>query len=192
MPLIQKRNYLKNQVSLALGIEKGSLIDFETTGLLKDKEHEIVGFGYIVANRLIILGRRSKEKGPYYSEIRRVIKKLPKPFYAYNVGFERGILGIELGISSETSRFIDLQTPWRSEADAKGLKWPKLDELIPEQEEHFEGIRIGGKDIPGLWKAYLSSDSENLLRMIMQHNLADLLRETILLLLHPEIAREEK
>ena len=187
MPLTQTSNHIKNQVSLALAIEKGSLMDFETTGLLKDKEHEIICFGYITRNELIILGRKIKEKEPFYSEIRGVIRKLPKPFYAYNVGFEKGIIEVELRINLKPNNFIDLQTPWRSRAGAKGLKWPRLDDLISESGEHLEGIQIGGKDIPGLWKAFLSGGSENLLKLIMQHNLSDLLRETMLLLLHPEL-----
>jgi hypothetical protein len=74
MPLVETKNHIKDQVVLALGIEKGSLIDLETSGLLKDPEHEIICFGYIASNKLVILMRKTKEKEPFYNEIRKIIK----------------------------------------------------------------------------------------------------------------------
>jgi len=187
MVLQETKNHIKNQVVLAVGIEKGSLIDFETTGLLKDKEHEIVCFGYVTSNKLVIIGRKTSDKRPFYEEITKIIKELPKPFYAYNANFEHEIMKHELGIQLKPSEVIDLQKPWKEKADQSGLKWPKLDELISEPENYFGEAVIHGKDCPGLWKGYISTGNENLLKMIMQHNLSDLLREFILLLLHPEL-----
>ena len=62
MPLQETKNHIKNQVTLALGIEKGSLIDFETTGLSKDDEHEIVSIGFITENKIDALKKLSTDK----------------------------------------------------------------------------------------------------------------------------------
>jgi uncharacterized protein YprB with RNaseH-like and TPR domain len=188
MSLIRSKNHLKEEMTLALGVERGTLIDIETTGLPKDKEHDIVSFGYITSNKLVVIGRRSKEKAPYYRELRELIRRLPKPLYAYNaLSFERLIIEGELGLQLPLNSWVDLMVPWRIKADTRGLKWPALDELISEPEKYFGEEQIRGKDCPGLWKAYLSTGSERMIELIMQHNLSDLLRETILLLLHPEL-----
>ena len=187
MPLVETKNHIKDQVVLALGIEKGSLIDLETSGLLKDPEHEIICFGYIASNKLVILMRKTKEKEPFYNEVRKIIKELPKPFYAFNARFEKEIIESELSLRFKSEDFVDLQQPYKTKANSLGLKWPGLDELVSEPEKYFGEGRVSGKDCPGLWKGYLATSNENLLKMIMKHNLSDLLREAILLLLHPEL-----
>jgi len=188
MAFVETKNHIRSQVMLIVGIERGSLIDFETTGVpFKDKEHEITSFGYITSNKLVIITRRIKEKAPFYSEIKEIIKKLPKPFYAYNARFESDVMKKELNLSFKEEDFVDLALPWKAKAEEVRLKWPKLDELISEPEKYFGDIQVSGKDCPGLWKGYLATGNENLLKMIAQHNLSDLLREAILLLLHPQL-----
>jgi len=177
------RNHIKMSTSLALKIEDGSLIDFETTGVpRRDKEHEVITLGYLVDNKLVIIQRRTKGKKPFYREIIPILQKLPRPFYSYNSKFEKDIMNIELGIKVTDEDFIDLMKPWKEKANKKGLKWPKLDELITEPEEYFGEYKISGKDVPGLWKAFLAGASESLLNMIMEHCLSDILREMILLI----------
>ena len=184
----QTKNHIKEEITLAIGVERGSLIDIETTGLPRDREHEVVSFGHITSNKLVIMCRRCKEKTPYYRELRETIRHLPKPFYAYNaLYFEKPIMEEELGLQLPLDSWIDLMGPWRNKAGTLGLKWPKLEELISEPEKYFGEEQIRGKDCPGLWKAYLSTGNDKMLELIMQHNLSDLLRETILLLLHPEL-----
>ena len=117
---------------LMLGIPRGTLIDLETTGL--DVEHdEIVLFGYIQGSRLEIICRSSKEEAPFVAQLAALVATLPKPFYAYNLSFEKGFLrakGIEID-------GIDLFQPWKEKAEALCLKWPKLDELFSHAEHYF-------------------------------------------------------
>jgi uncharacterized protein YprB with RNaseH-like and TPR domain len=171
---------------LVMGVEKGTVIDLETTGLPDQKEHEIVCVGYITSNKLIILCRRSEDKKPFYTELKRLVKRLPKPFYAYNAQFERTIIEKELGLAFPLNSFVDLMKPWKVKAVLHGLKWPRLSELISEPQQYFEDRVVSGGDVPKLWKNYLRTGSQKNLTLIMQHNLSDLLREAILLLLHPE------
>jgi uncharacterized protein YprB with RNaseH-like and TPR domain len=188
MPFVETKNHIKNQVMLALSIEKGTLIDLETSGIPgKDLEHEITCLGYITSNNLVILVRKSQNKELFYREIRPIVKKLPKPFYGFKVDFEKKVIERELEIILKEDELIDLQQPYKIKANSLGLKWPKLDELISEPEKYFGDMQVRGKDCPGLWKGYLATGNENLLKMIMQHNLSDLLRETMLMLLHPEL-----
>ena len=179
-------------MTLALGVEKGTLLDLETSGLPQDREHEIVNVGYITSNKLVIFCRRCRSKTPYYSEIRRLIQHLPEPFYAFNAPFDEAIIREELGLVFPRSSFINLMKPWRIKAELTGLKWPSLSDLISEPEKYFAEPMIRGKDVPGLWKRYLSTGSEKMLELIMQHSLSDLLREATLLLLHPELYEKSK
>jgi uncharacterized protein YprB with RNaseH-like and TPR domain len=190
MAMVETKNHIKDQIVLALGIEKGSLIDLETSGLPKDPEHEITCFGYITSNKLVILMRKTKEKEPFYNEIRKIVKGLTRPFYAFNARFDKEIIESELGLRFKSEDFVDLQQPYKIKANSLNLKWPRLDELISEPEKYFGEAQVSGKDCPGLWKGYLATGNENLLKMIMRHNLSDLLREAILLLLHPELYKK--
>lgn len=167
--------------SLQLGMKKGSLIDFETTGRPGvDKEHEVVTLGYMEGNTVIIKQRTIEDKGQFYHEIRGTLWELPRPYHAYNAGFERGIMEAELGISTGPQDFVDIMEPWKAWAESLGFKWPSLDELISEPYTYFNGQRISGKDVPGLWKTYLSSRDGKIPKAISDHCLSDISREAIL------------
>lgn len=180
--LTETDNHIRTTMTLALSVQNGSLIDFETTGIpYRDSDMEIVTLGYFNQNQVVIIQRKTTDKKLFYDEIQTIIRDLPKPFYSYNTRFESDVISSELGIKLGSNDFIDLMDRWKKKADGQGLKWPKLDELISEPEDYFQETKIGGKDIPGLWKAFLSGGTETLLKLIMQHCLSDLLRETILL-----------
>lgn len=179
----ETRNHIKSTMTLALAVEKGSLIDFETTGRPRiDSEHEVITLGYFQGHELVVIQRKTEEKGQFYQEVKGTLERLPRPFYAYNADFETSVMQDELGMKVAKTDFVDIMHPWKVKADRFGLKWPKLDELISEPEDYFKDNKISGKDVPGLWKAYLAGGTETLPRMIMEHSLSDLLRETILLI----------
>ncbi|GAH88327.1 unnamed protein product, partial [marine sediment metagenome] len=76
---------------LMVSIPQGSLVDIETTGL--DRIHDgIVVFGYVQGSRLEIICRTSKDEKPFIAQIAELIPKLLKPFYAYNLSFEKNSL----------------------------------------------------------------------------------------------------
>ena len=179
---MSEQSLLTATIDMALGVNVGSLVDFETTGVPgKHPEHEVVTLGYIVRDKLRIVQRKSREKESFYGEIRKIVHDLPRPIYAYNTDFEKSIINIELGIAAKDSEFIDLMKPWREKASKSGIKWPKLEELISEPEDYFRERKISGKDVPILWKEYLETDSDILLHRIMSHCLSDMLREIVLL-----------
>lgn len=169
---------------LLVSIPQGSLIDIETTGL--DRIHdEIVVFGYVQGSRLEIICRTSKDEEPFITQIAGLIPKLPKPFYAYNLSFEKEFLKAR-GMNIEG---IDLFQPWREKAEKLGLKWPKLDELFTHAEHYFSEPVISGKDVPLLWENFLKTGDRDYLQQIIRHNESDLLRELYLLVYYRESYR---
>lgn len=168
--------------SLPLAIQKGTLIDFETTGIPhKTASHEIVTLGYCCKNKLVVLQRTTKEKEPFYTELKHLLSELPKPFYAYNACFEKEIMQIELNLKVSDADFIDIMHPYREKAAKLCMKWPRLDELISEPEDYFNEGKISGKDVPALWNKYLTSGNVILLEKIMLHCFSDVLRELVLI-----------
>ena len=161
---------------LMLGIPQGTLIDLETTGLDMGQD-EIVLFGYIQGSRLEIICRSSKEEAPFIAQLTELVPTLPRPFYAYNLSFEKGFLQAK-GIDIEG---VDLFQPWKEKAEALYLKWPKLDELFSHAEHYFNEPVISGKDVPFLWQRFLHTENDNYLQQIIKHNESDLLRELYLL-----------
>ncbi len=164
-----------------LGIPRGTLIDLETTGLDMERD-EIVLLGYIQGSCLEIICRSSEDEAPFILQIAELIPRLPRPFYAYNLPFEKGFLRAK-GIDIEG---VDLFQPWKAKAEALCLKWPKLDELFSHAERYFNEPVISGKDIPGLWRKFLSTKDDAYLQQIIKHNESDLLRELYLLVYYRE------
>jgi len=180
--LRETKSYIKLSLNFIVSLEKGSLIDFETIGIpRKDKEYEIVTLGYFYKNKAVVIQRKAKDKERFYRELRKEIKKLKKPFYSYNSKFEKDVMELELKIKTKEEDFFDLMYPWRNLAEEIGTKWPKLEEIMNEWKSYMGEEEITGKDVPGIWKAYVSGGSENLLKMIMNHCLNDVLREILLL-----------
>ena len=175
-------------LTLGLGIPKGSLLDFETTGRpQKDTEHEVIALGYFDGNQIVVVQRRTSEKDLFYRDLVTRIGLLPKPFYSYNASFEQEIMRTELGIKTDGDEITDFMEPWKAKAEGKGVKWPKLDDLISEPSEYFGEQAIHNEDVPKLWKEYLSSGNPWILDSIMSHCLSDVLRELILLIGYPAL-----
>ncbi len=161
---------------LMVSIPRGTLVDIETTGLDSDCD-EIVVFGYVQGNRLEIICRTSREEEPFIAQLAELVPNLPRPFYAYNLSFEKGFLKAK-GMYIEG---IDLFQPWKKKADELSLKWPKLDELFSHAEHYFNEPVVSGKDVPMLWQGFLHTKNKDYLQQIIRHNESDLLRELYLL-----------
>ena len=161
---------------LMVTIPRGTLIDIETTGLDSDYD-EIVVFGYVQGNHLEIICRTSEKEEPFIAQLAELVPKLPKPFYAYNLSFEKGFLKAK-GMNIEG---IDLFQHWKEKAEELYLKWPKLDELFSHAEHYFNEPVISGKDVPLLWERFLHTGDKDYLQQIIRHNESDLLRELYLL-----------
>jgi len=175
-------DHIKTTIQLALAVERGTLIDFETTGIPgRTPTHEVVTLGYIRGNTLEVIQRKSVDPKPFYEELRALLTSLSKPFYSYSSGFEREIMRTELGLDVGEGDLIDIMQPWKEKADDIGIKWPRLDELISEPNDYYLADKVSGKDVPRLWNGYLRTGAELYLTPIMEHCLSDILRETMLM-----------
>ena len=169
---------------LMVSIPQGTLVDIETTGL-NSKYDEIVVFGYVQGSRLEIICRTSEKEKPFVAQIAKLVPRLPRPFYAYNLSFEKEFLKAK-GMHIEG---IDLFRPWKEKAEMLHLKWPKLDELFSHAENYFSEPVISGKDVPLLWEAFLRTGDGDYLQQIVRHNESDLLRELYLLVYYRDSYR---
>lgn len=166
---------------------RGSLIDFETTGIpRRDQSHEIVTLGILQSDTVTICQRASSDRNSFYEHVREVLKGLPRPLYSYNADFEKLVIRAELGLEVQDAEFVDLMAPWKRKAENLGLKWPRLGELVSEPEDYFQAEKVSGKDIPALWKEFIfSPGTEEPLEKIMEHCFSDIIREATLLLRYP-------
>jgi hypothetical protein len=187
----EEEDYIKKTKILALVMQNGTLVDFETTGIPgKTKTCEVVTMGYLSSNKAVIVQRKSRDKRPFYAEIIKTIDGLPKPFFAYNASFERDIMKSELGLPVANRDFVDLMSGWRAKAEDKGTKWPGVSDLMSEPEDYFEELKITGASVPVLWDLYATQGfAVELLELIAGHCLSDILREAVLLLRYPEHAQ---
>jgi len=147
---------------------KGTVIDIETTGLPQEGA-EIITLGAVSGNQLQIL-QRSVEKN-FAARIKRVISRLPRPYYAFNKGFEEAMLGV--GIDGE------LQSE-RYEKKSQAIAVAKL-------HDPFNG---NGFDVIATWRKYKETGDARYLALIMDHNESDLLLETCLLIVRHSKATE--
>ena len=126
-------DFVKTSKTVALAMQNGTLVDFETTGIPgKTRTCEVLTLGYFSENKVVIVQRKSKEKRPFYSEIIKTLGNLPRPFYAYNASFERDIMKTELEIAVTDNDFVDLMHGWRAKAEDAGTKWPGVSDLMSE------------------------------------------------------------
>ena len=85
---------------------QGTIIDIETTGEFRNQyldsrrfmDIQLVIFGFIDRYALqIFCARGTKAINELKMKTEDLIETLPRPFYAFNCGFERGVLFYELG-----------------------------------------------------------------------------------------------
>jgi len=118
---------------------EGTVIDVETVGQFHDqyldsrryKDHQLVIFGFIDSHGLEILCAEGEGAiTELIDEVRKIINGLERPFYAFNSGFERGVLFHNLGMEVDFDR--ELQ---RREREAKARAVRELG--IPNYDDPF-------------------------------------------------------
>jgi uncharacterized protein YprB with RNaseH-like and TPR domain len=171
----------QHSTELFIGIPKGSLLDFETTGI-EPYQSEIITFGFVTEAKLRVIQRTDETEKEFINCISSELKALSQPFYAYNSDFEKKYINYKFNFRPE---FVDLMEPWRKKATNSKIKWPKLGELITEPEEYFGEKIIDGKACPTIWECYRKTKDRKYLDLIMRHNQIDLLRELVLLIHYP-------
>ena len=117
---------------------KGTIIDIETIGYFSNQYPDsrrymfirLVIFGFINSQALHIYCARGMEAiSELNSKTEELIKALPRPFYAFNTEFERGVLFHELG------RQIDFEGELQQNRESKAATRSYLG--IPNYEDPF-------------------------------------------------------
>ena len=108
----------------------GTVIDVETVGEFLDhypdsrryKDHQLVIFGYINRHGLEILCAEGESSiGELIEEIRKIIDGLETPYYAFNSGFERGVLFYNLGMKVDFDRELQRELIRGRESKARAV-----------------------------------------------------------------------
>ena len=176
---------------------EGTIFDVETTGL-SPRTGELITVGYISGSELHVFQRMPNETEKEFREKLGDLSSLPRPFLAYNKKFEERWLGFEID--------EDIMESWRRLAEERrkdGFKVHyNLEELVPTLTGVRFGVEFTSKDVISAWemasnalKKIMSSSEEkevNLaftflglgLRLIIAHNIDDLLRALHLHLLN--------
>jgi len=175
----------------------GTIFDVETTGF-SPRAGELITVGYISGSEMHILQRSPFETEEEFREELGDLSSLPRPFFAYNKKFEERWLGFEID--------EDIMENWRrltKEWRQAGFKIRyKLEELVPTLTGVRFGVKVTSKDIIDAWKDALEASEKILqvkegtdewydlfthllvnIRLIIIHNMDDLLRSLYLQLL---------
>jgi len=160
-------------------MEKGAIIDIETTGLNPGK-----GNIYIPQSHIITLGIYQQELTRIYQltkrnyvgflqVCRKIVEKTPKPRYAYAAHFEQSFLGVIDGWQDLT-RYREVEydewQPWRSPRYS-------LVDVTRNPCDNREDWDIDSNEVPATWEKWLQTGNPLLLAEISYHCLVDLLRE---------------
>lgn len=153
--------------------QDGIILDIETTGL-DPKTDEVITFGYIHGDKVIILQRVGRETEKFYRAIKEELSKIQKPIFAYYAEFEKAFLE---KLFDFKGIFVDILDPWKVKANELGIKAPKLDKLVPGPEKYMGEKTTTGRDVVQIWQQYLKSGNLDDLTLLIRHNQIDLLQE---------------
>lgn len=172
--------YLRYNEQLNLGLNRGTLLDFETKDL---KNNVPITVGTIHSNDLIIY-QLLNENYPAFDGILKGIK-WREPLIAFNVSFEKFILE-RIGVSIKAWKELQQAVPYIDDAG----EWQHFDKACMKKEFYVSLTPIdymAGRVVPHLWKLYLLSDDPwekaRLIYDIVRHNRQCLLKELTILLM---------
>jgi uncharacterized protein YprB with RNaseH-like and TPR domain len=172
---------------IVAGLTKGSILDIETTGLDSIKD-EIITVGFLGGNTITVIQRMEASATQFYDMVREELAKLSQPIYVYNLAFEKAFLKAQLGIDLDA---IDVFEPWMKRAEAKELKYPKLDDLATVPGHYFGDKSTRGREVPYMWRAYKEKGTATSLALIVRHNMEDL-RQTLYVLTFMDVPLGER
>ena len=133
--------------------QDGIILDLETTGL-DPKTNEVITFGYINRDSLVILQRAQKETEKFYNAIKKELHKIQQPVFAYYAEFEKAFLE---KLFDFKGIFVDILDPWKVKANELGIHAPKLDKLVPGPEKYIGEKITTGTDVVQVWQRYLKN-----------------------------------
>jgi len=150
-------------------LEKGCIIDIETTGL-DPQLHHIITFGILRRKTARVYQLTNPDYEPFKALATQKTQRSQKPRYAYNARFESDFTGIQEGWHDLT-QYEERHDEWIW-YDGPYYRM-HLDQctLTPFQEPD-----ITGSQVPQHWQQWLKTHKPQTLWAIAFHNLSDLLR----------------
>jgi uncharacterized protein YprB with RNaseH-like and TPR domain len=150
-------------------LEKGCIIDIETTGL-DPQLHHIITFGILRRKTARVYQLTNPDYVSFKALVTQKTQRSQKPRYAYNARFESDFTGIQEGWHDLT-QYEERHDEWIW-YDGPYYRM-HLDQctLTPFQEPD-----ITGSQVPQHWQQWLNKHKPQTLWAIAQHNLSDLLR----------------
>ncbi len=136
----------------------GTIVDLETTGLSAGVDR-VVTVGVLHGEAYEVF--QSTDNSDLLRILKPGLEMLPRPFFAFNKGFEESFLGLNV------DRDLQLR-PYESRREA--IRVAGVD-------DPFNGH---GHEVPFEWRAYLADGKREHLERIMAHNIADLRYELCL------------
>jgi len=176
--------FIKFYKKASQSLDKGTIIDIETTGLNPGK-----GNLYIPASHIITLGiyqgdliriyQLTKRNYVGFLNIcRKIVEKTPKPRYAYAAHFEQSFLGVIDGWHDLTQYYYDRQSDWYGTDDFEPpYRRQRLADVTRNPSENREDWDIDGSEIPATWEKWLQTRNSLTLAEIPYHCYIDMLRE---------------
>jgi len=164
-------------------LEKGCVIDIETTGLNPRKndyynpQSHVITLG-IYQGDLIRIYQLAKPDYDRFLEIcRRIVDKTPQPRYAYAAHFEQKFLEVKEGWQDLT-RYIEPDYEWDYYDHPPWFSGRlSLKDVTKGPYESREDWDIEGSEVPSTWEKWLKTKDPRVLSEISYHNYIDLLRE---------------
>lgn len=154
-------------------LEKGTIIDCETTGLYPEHDH-IITLGVLKRNEIRIFQLIK----PFYDRFQKlchqIVEDQPMPHYAYASHFEQSFLQV-------TTEWQDLTQYYDVEYDEECPIRPHSLASITFHPFPNQPYDIDGKDCITEWQQWLKTKKPQHLTEIIYHNASDLLRTQQLL-----------
>ena len=155
---------------LPVALVEGAIINLETTGLDSDTE-DIIAFGFLERNIMIVVQRIEANRAEFYDIIKEKLSDLARPIYACDARFHEAFLLAKLHMPIE---LIDILEPWRDRARAKGMRYPSLDDLISVPRQYFAEIVVPDRQVRFLWASYIKTQDKRKFLPIVRHCMEDL------------------
>ena len=155
---------------LRAALVEGAIVNLETTGLDSDTD-DIIAFGFLERNIMIVVQRIEANRAEFYDIIKEKLSELARPIYAYDARFHEAFLLAKLHMPIE---LIDILEPWRDRARAKGMTYPSLDDLASVPRQYFAEIVVPDRQVRFLWASYTKTQDKRKLTPIVRHCMEDL------------------
>jgi len=151
-------------------LKKGTIIDCETTGLNPELD-KILTLGIYRGDRILIYQLVKPKYRGFKKMCRLIVRKQPKPLYAYAARFEQEFLEMSHGWRDLTRYYEVEYDEWCP------IRRFRLIDVTTYPYETTKDFDINGAEVPQKWREWLKHKNPKILSEVAYHNYVDLHRE---------------